>query len=63
LLLYREEKTKKNEEGIEGEEKKGSLTELIIAKQRNGPTGTINLTFIKEYTKFEPYSPRGEVSG
>ncbi|HCG76948.1 MAG: replicative DNA helicase [bacterium (Candidatus Ratteibacteria) CG_4_10_14_3_um_filter_41_18] len=63
LLLYREEETKKNEEGIEGEEKKGSLTELIIAKQRNGPTGTINLTFIKEYTKFEPYSPRGEVSG
>jgi replicative DNA helicase len=27
--------------------------ELIIAKQRNGPTGDIPLTFIKEYTRFE----------
>ena len=27
--------------------------ELIIGKQRNGPTGTINLNFIKELTKFE----------
>jgi replicative DNA helicase len=26
---------------------------LIIAKQRNGPTGDIPLTFIKEYTRFE----------
>lgn len=32
-------------------EKEG-IAELIIAKQRNGPTGTINLTFIKEYAKF-----------
>ncbi len=28
-------------------------TELIIAKQRNGPIGTIRLAFIPEYTKFE----------
>jgi replicative DNA helicase len=27
--------------------------ELIIAKQRSGPTGTIPLTFLKEYTRFE----------
>ncbi len=27
-------------------------TELIIAKHRNGPVDTINLFFIKEYTKF-----------
>ena len=33
-------------------------TEVIIAKQRNGPTGTINLTFLKEFTRFENYSPR-----
>jgi replicative DNA helicase len=28
-------------------------TELIIAKQRNGPTGDVPLTFLKEYTRFE----------
>jgi replicative DNA helicase len=30
--------------------------EIIIAKQRNGPIGTINLTFLDEYTKFESYT-------
>jgi replicative DNA helicase len=30
-----------------------SLTELIIGKQRNGPTGTVFLSFAKELTKFE----------
>jgi replicative DNA helicase len=27
--------------------------ELIVAKQRNGPTGTIDLVFLSEYTRFE----------
>lgn len=31
------------------------LTELIIGKQRNGPTGTVLLHFAKELTKFEEY--------
>ncbi len=30
--------------------------ELIIGKQRNGPTGTVQLTFLKELTKFEEYT-------
>jgi replicative DNA helicase len=29
------------------------VAEVIIAKQRNGPVGSINMSFIKEYTKFE----------
>ncbi len=33
-------------------EKKG-IAEVIISKQRNGPTGQIDLAFIKEYAKFE----------
>ncbi|WP_297890172.1 replicative DNA helicase, partial [Sulfurihydrogenibium sp.] len=48
LFIHRPEYYKKNpspqEEG---------LAEIIIAKQRNGPTGTVNLAFIKEITKFE----------
>ena len=26
---------------------------LLIAKQRNGPTGDVNLTFLKSFTRFE----------
>ncbi|MFA5090713.1 MAG: replicative DNA helicase [Candidatus Omnitrophota bacterium] len=29
------------------------IAEVIIAKQRNGPVGSMNLAFIKEYTRFE----------
>jgi replicative DNA helicase len=29
---------------------------LIIAKQRNGPTGEVPLTFLPEFTRFENYS-------
>jgi replicative DNA helicase len=31
------------------------VAEIIIAKQRNGPTDTIRLTFLGEYTRFENY--------
>ncbi len=39
------------------------LTEFIIAKQRNGPTGTVKLRFLKEHTLFVPYGDASHFSG
>jgi replicative DNA helicase len=45
-FIYREEQYNRTEENQ-------GTAELIIAKQRNGPTGTVNLAFLKEFTRFE----------
>ncbi len=37
-------------------EEKGKA-EILIRKQRNGPTGKVDLTFLGHFTKFENYSP------
>ena len=37
----------------------GNKAEIIIGKQRNGPIGKINLTFLKEFTRFENFSNDG----
>jgi replicative DNA helicase len=42
-----------DEDGAQAEEADGLPINLLIAKQRNGPTGDINLTFLKSYTRFE----------
>jgi replicative DNA helicase len=35
------------------------IAEIIIGKQRNGPIGTVRLTFLGQYTRFENYIPDG----
>lgn len=53
MFIYREaryltaESTEEQRAAVEGK------AEIIIGKQRNGPTGTVNLTFIDSYTRFE----------
>ena len=49
-LLYRSAYYAKDDEE---KSEKGGEAELIIAKQRNGPTGEVPLTFLSEFTRFE----------
>jgi replicative DNA helicase len=35
------------------------MAEVIIGKQRNGPIGTIKLTFLGQHTRFENYQDPG----
>jgi replicative DNA helicase len=50
MFIHREAYYNRDEEMSEADRAK---SEIIIAKQRNGPTGTIHLNFINKYTLFE----------
>jgi replicative DNA helicase len=39
--------------------KEPGVAEVIIAKQRNGPTGTVKLAFLRNITKFESLASGG----
>ena len=57
MMLHREEYYH-NDEGWKAENPdKIGVSELIIAKQRNGPTGTVELMFHKDTTRFVPAAP------
>jgi len=46
-FVFREEYYKRDDPGLSG------VAEVIVAKQRNGPTGTVKLTFLKHCIRFE----------
>jgi replicative DNA helicase len=52
-FIFREEVYKKDDPDLDG------IAELIVAKQRNGPTDTIKMAFIKRYTRFENLAHEG----
>ena len=51
-FIYRPEYYVVDKASSEAQKKKG-YAEVIVAKQRNGPTGRVATTFIEEYTRFE----------
>lgn len=53
MMLHREDYYHKGEEDYEP----SHVAELILAKQRNGPTGSIKLTWVEQTTRFRDYSP------
>ena len=55
MFIYRDEYYNK-------ESKEPGVAEIIIGKQRNGPVGTLKLTFLKPLTKFDNLAP-GSVGG
>jgi replicative DNA helicase len=54
IFIYRPDMyADKNDPPADGE----GVAELIIGKQRNGPTGVVKLAFIREFTRFENLAP------
>jgi replicative DNA helicase len=53
LLIYRDDYYNK-------ESKEPGVAEIIIGKQRNGPTGTVKLSFLKSFTRFESMASQGD---
>jgi replicative DNA helicase len=53
MFIFREEVYKQDDPDLQGR------AEIIIAKQRNGPIGRINLAFIKQSTRFETLAEGG----
>jgi replicative DNA helicase len=51
MFIYRSEQYR-TDDGQPNTEDQG-VAEIIVGKQRNGPTGTAKLAFIKEFTRFE----------
>ncbi len=54
LLLY--SRRDREQDGEELPDQASDTRELMVAKNRNGPVGTLSLTFIRRYTRFENHA-------
>ena len=52
-LIFREDAYKKN---LDKQDESSGIAELILAKQRNGPTGTVKLVFLDKQTRFANFA-------
>ena len=64
VLFLNRPQPKKNKNDKEGEKVEGPVdnipTDLIVAKQRNGPTGVVKLELVAKYAKFAPLAKERE---
>jgi replicative DNA helicase len=58
-FIHRDSYYNKDENGEEDPDSKGKA-EIIIAKQRNGPTGSVHLAYLADYTRFENLQGGGD---
>ena len=58
VLIFREDAYKKN---LDKQDESSGIAELILAKQRNGPTGLIKLVFLDKQTRFANFAQGLEV--
>lgn len=61
MFIYRKrqyESSADNSKDEEGHVELDNTAEIIIRKQRNGPTGTVKLTFLEDYAHFESQSDK-----
>ena len=56
-FIFREEVYKKDDPDLEGKAR------IIVSKQRNGPTGDIELAFLKQFTRFDELAVETEFQG
>ncbi len=59
MLLHREDYYRMSEPDFQPD----NIAEVIVAKQRNGPTGTVKLTFLNKTTRFENLSTQSDPFG
>ncbi len=60
MFLHRERFS--DQDSNDGKDRNEIETQLVIAKQRNGPVGTIKIAFMPQYTKFVPLAENARIT-